>query len=549
MILQGAPWGPDRGPSGAGRRALLCSGYHDGSMPSPQSYGKLTKTIALWAVLIAPGCSGDGTVLGPELPPLPEPVTRVDVVRGAERTPVDLVIALVAEVRGEIEPCGCPTLPFGGFVRRERALTQLREEGRPVFHLDAGNLLVKGAVTRGASASTDRADLVLRLSAQVGVDAWVPGPADLVAVEPRDLSALPGPRAISATWEGTDGALLLPPFVVLEQGDVRLAVIGLSADPGSDLGRGELRTRDPVAAARAALLLVPNDVDLVVALGSVADADADRVAREVPGIAAILTTRGTRTDPPRAAGALVVEAADRGRYLEVVRLLVGGPAGHPVRTEPAAQAWRNRNTLRVQAASGKQEAAAALAALDVEFAEAARGRTIATTTSVPLSGELDGPAETAAAIEAFKVEVLGEASRVAAAPVGPAEPGFAGSGPCLNCHSEEFTRWSLTPHAAAFRPLITREQTVNPECLGCHTTGFGEVGGFGEPTTANVRKFKAVQCEACHGPMRGHPEDPTIKSRRIDEALCVTCHDDANSPQFDYGPYLRRASCQAADGG
>lgn len=518
-------------------------------MASLQSYRKLTKTIALWAGLVASGCSDDATVAGPPLPPLPERVSQVEEPRGAARTPVEAVLALVAEVRGEIEPCGCPTLPFGGFVRRERALGQLRDEGRPVFHLDAGNLLVKGVATRGVSAAASRADLVLRLSEQVGVDVWAPGPADLVAVRPAGLAALPGPPAISATWEDASGALLLPPLIVLERGGLRLAVIGLSAAPDAELARGELQMRDPVAAARAALLLVPSDVDLVVALGSVADADADRVAREAPGIAAILTTRGARTDAPRSAGALVVEAADRGRYLEVVRVVVGGPAGLPLRLEPSDQAWRDRQTLRVQAASGKADAAAALAAVDLEFNEAARGRNIATTTSLPLSGELDGPAGTAAAIDAFKVDVLGQAARVAAAPPGPQAPGYAGSGPCLNCHSQEFTRWSLTPHAAAFRPLIEREQTANPECLGCHTTGFGEVGGFGDPTTANVRKYKAVQCEACHGPMRGHPQDPQVKAKRIDEASCVGCHDAANSPQFDYVPYLRRATCQAADGG
>ena len=518
-------------------------------MASLQSYGKLTKTIAALAGLMVAGCGGDGVVSPPALPPLPDRVSRVDDARGAARTPVELVLALVAEVRGEVEPCGCPTLPFGGFVRRERALDQLRAEGPPVFHLDAGNLLVKGVATRGPAAVVARADLVLRLSAQVGVDVWVPGPADLVAVAPSGLAALKGPPAISATWEGADGALLLPPLVVLERAGVRLAVIGLSAAPDEGLGRDELRSRDAVLAARAALLLVPPDVDLIVALGSVADADADRVAREVPGIAAILTTRGARTEAPRSPGALVVESADRGRYIEVVRLLLGGPPGDPLRLQPAAQAWRDRQTLRVQAGAGKEESAAQLRAVDLEFAEAARGRNLAATTSLPLSGDLDGPAGTAAAIAAFKVNVLGEAARVAAAPVGPAEPGYAGSGPCLNCHSEEFTRWSLTPHAAAFRPLITREQVENPECLGCHTTGFGEVGGYGEPTTANVRKFKAVQCEACHGPMRGHPQDSAVHGQPVTVARCVACHDAANSPEFDFAPYLRRASCQAADGG
>jgi predicted CXXCH cytochrome family protein len=30
----------------------------------------------------------------------------------------------------------------------------------------------------------------------------------------------------------------------------------------------------------------------------------------------------------------------------------------------------------------------------------------------------------------------------------------------------------------------------------------------------------------------------------VTEAGCIQCHDQANSPDFDYASYLRRASCQ-----
>ena len=76
-----------------------------------------------------------------DLPPLAEPVSATVLPRSAARTPVELRIALVGEVRGEVEPCGCPTLPYGGFVRRERLLKTLPA---PLFHLDAGETLHLG---------------------------------------------------------------------------------------------------------------------------------------------------------------------------------------------------------------------------------------------------------------------------------------------------------------------------------------------------------------------------------------------------------------------
>ena len=53
------------------------------------------------------------------------------------------MITLVGEVRGEIEPCGCPTLAYGGFARRAQFMETLPDR-LPTFQLDAGELLLKG---------------------------------------------------------------------------------------------------------------------------------------------------------------------------------------------------------------------------------------------------------------------------------------------------------------------------------------------------------------------------------------------------------------------
>ena len=95
-----------------------------------------------------------------------------------------------------------------------------------------------------------------------------------------------------------------------------------------------------------------------------------------------------------------------------------------------------------------------------------------------------------------------------------------------------------------WRALLERNATQNPECVACHTTGFGEPGGLGELTTKNIRKFKGVQCEECHGPMKGHPSDDRVNARPITEDTCLKCHDEANSPKFEYDHYLAQATCQ-----
>ena len=167
---------------------------------------------------------------------------------------------------------------------------------------------------------------------------------------------------------------------------------------------------------------------------------------------------------------------------------------------------------------------------------------------IPLSEAYDGSTSVEAALERFLSSLVDEAAAVAQQEPTPMEPGYASSGSCSNCHIQEFARWTYTDHAqAAWMSLVERDATENPECVSCHSTGFGEVGGFGELTPANLRKFKAVQCEGCHGPMRGHNGSNNVHSRPITEASCLGCHDAANSPDFEFASYLQRASCQPTE--
>ncbi len=468
---------------------------------------------------------------------LPDPLQAGEFPRGTARTPVDLRIALVGEVRGELEPCGCPTLPYGGFTRRAVMLDRLRAKG-PIFHLDAGELLLKGFSTDRSRDRTQRAQAMLKLSQEVGVDLWVPGPTDLLALGPDRLRSAPGPRRISASWTDAQGKPLLPPTAVLERAGLRLGVVGLSAPVRDPELSPMIRTLDPVDAARAALQTLPKDLDLVVGLGNIADETATRVVSEVPGMAAILTIRGGQYATPapatmrRATTAPVIEAPDRGRYLQVLTFRVGAEAGRPALVHPEARRWRDRK------ASGKEGIFEALG----------RGRNLLGISTIPLGRDLDGGKIASQgvdrALDRFKAGALVRAAKRARQTPPEQSHRYAASGGCVHCHSPEFARWSLSGHASAWMALVGRNQTENPECLPCHTTAWGAPSGLGELSRSSVRKFKSVQCEACHGPMGGHPEDARVKPQPITEATCRGCHDEANSPDFEFAKYLPQATCQ-----
>lgn len=507
--------------------------------------GRAVAASALLALM--PGCDGTTPTTPPALPPLPARLEQqAERPAGPEQPQRELRIVLTGEVRGEIEPCGCPTLPYGGFERRQRLLQRLWTPA-PTFQLDAGELLAKG-VNHFRQDRAERAEAVLDLSAEVGVQVWVPGPSDLLALPLDRIATRSSPPAISATWTSPDGRPLLPASRILEAGGVRMGVIGLSGAPTAPELLSAVQVRDPVEAAREALAALPADLDLVVALGNVTDEDADRVAAEVPGLAAVLTTTGAAYDAPRqAAGVPVVETPSRGRYVQLIDARLGSTPGHPAELTEDLSDWRRVRTMRERQRETGQPPAD-LAALEAALQDQARGRNLLFLETRPLAEDLEGETTVAQRLDRFKQDVLAEAAERAAAPPPAQGPTYATAAACINCHVSEFARWSYSDHAqGAWQSLVVRQSTNDAECLPCHTTGFGEPGGLGEVNELNLRRFKAVQCEACHGPMAGHPDDDRVRSGPVTVERCTVCHDPANSPDFDYATYLPRATCQGGE--
>ena len=118
---------------------------------------------------------------------------------------------------------------------------------------------------------------------------------------------------------------------------------------------------------------------------------------------------------------------------------------------------------------------------------------------------------------------------------------FLGVHNCARCHVDEARSYSKTKHAQAFNTLQTKGQQHNPECVSCHVVGFDWVNGYdqvADPRLPGRESLKNVQCEACHG--YGTQHDRAGDWLTAARESCVTCHDQANSPDFDYATYWER---------
>jgi cytochrome c554/c'-like protein len=108
---------------------------------------------------------------------------------------------------------------------------------------------------------------------------------------------------------------------------------------------------------------------------------------------------------------------------------------------------------------------------------------------------------------------------------------FVRSEACKTCHEEAYKVWESSKHAHAFKTLEERHQDYNPDCVGCHTTGFRKPTGF--LNAKSTPDLMNVQCESCHGPGIGHPDKLGKGYGTVAKDFCVTCHTPENSPDFD----------------
>jgi hypothetical protein len=118
---------------------------------------------------------------------------------------------------------------------------------------------------------------------------------------------------------------------------------------------------------------------------------------------------------------------------------------------------------------------------------------------------------------------------------------YLGVEECSGCHEEQHRFWASTKHAAAYSTLEKTSDHLRPDCVGCHTFGYGIT--FANAKT--VGTWKEVQCESCHGSKQAHAENPKVaRMGPVAEETCWGCHNPAiTKKDFNYAGTREAASC------
>ncbi|MEW6250293.1 MAG: multiheme c-type cytochrome, partial [Planctomycetota bacterium] len=427
-----------------------------------------------------------------------------------EHAPVFVVVS--GDTAGWITPCGCASNQSGGLPRRGSYVAELRKSGA-VALVDVG-----GAPGGVSTYQRLKFETLLAGTRLMSLAAHNIGAAEarLGAAYLRELARAQGVPFISANVRDAAGALVAEPLRVVAVGGRQVAFIGVLSP---QLAPPDVRVDDP----REAVLRALDERKAGRAEGRHGGrSHSDDQAHDDPSYD-VLIVLAYLPEP---------ELRDFAGRLPEADAVIGGPTGQPVPIQQIGptllSSATNKGKFLVQLGLPSRGSAGRLRGEIVELSERFGD-------DVDQERNLVGYLAKLAARDFSAAEAGFAPPQPAGA---PAEFRVAGTETCRACHESEWTTWKLAHHAAAWQSLKDRGYHVEPYCQQCHTTAYGQPGGFLSASGSPDRL--GVGCETCHGPAAAHVGDPNTPTPFVPNDQCVRCHDHENSPRFEYATYWPR---------
>lgn len=398
-----------------------------------------------------------------------------------------LAVIASGDTAGWIMPCGCTANQSGGLARRGTYLKQAGETA------DVAAVDVGGAP--GGSSPYDREKFlaILHGEAAMGVTAHNIGSAEagLGASELKKLAADAAVPLVSTNVATASGELVAPPVKIVSAGGRRLAVFGVLSP---QLAASGLAVSEPRAAVLAAIAKARGSYDAAIVLAYLPAAELEAFAAEMPEVDLVIGGPTRQAIAPRKLGPTwLASATNKGKFLARFDL-------------PAARGAAWQGSI-VEMAPSIADDPAQIANLESYHRELAKLDFTASQTSF-------APQLPSGAPDDFRL---------------------VGSEVCRRCHLPANDVWEHSKHSRAWQTLVDRGYNFDSSCQQCHTTGFGMPGGFVSAGRSPARV--AVGCESCHGPGAAHAIRPATRTCFAPRDQCIHCHDQENSPKFDFVKY------------
>ena len=411
-----------------------------------------------------------------------------------------LTIHFTCDVHGRLVPCGCFSGQMGGLTRIATLLRDAPSSGE-TLNVDVGNAL-EGV----ADYQVIQHRYLLRAFHEMGYEAANLGHAEaqLSAAQLRELkTASPVPLLSANLLDRAANAPIFDAYRIIRRGALRIALVGVMDEHLAAENLGQGLAIEPMEATLTRLLpTLQKNADFIVLLAFADEARLHQLARD---------------------------------FYEP-QVILGGKV-----SQPAQQLERENRSLILYTTNQSR----ALGSLTLKFAgrkkiSAASGEVRLVSDDIPEDSVIRKLAdEYRTEIRRTKLEIddpthlqrdLVPGVKIAAR--------YAGSESCVECHTTAGNAWHVSRHARAFEALLRNSADGDPNCIGCHTVGFGTPSGyrreFGDTKLINVG------CESCHGPGSIHVEQRragtlvTAHFRPLGAGDCRGCHHGEFSRPFDW---------------
>jgi hypothetical protein len=479
------------------------------------------------------------------------------------RSSQDFGIVFTSSVQGNVKPCGCTAEPLGGVSRIAAVMDTLRQHyGEHLLFLDAGDLLFEHSQTRPAvEACQDAARIELLLSTfkQMGIAHTIRGKRDLAGgesayknwMDEHQIHSAMSPIVTTLQRVGTHDIGLL---ALLESDTMTLSQLQEGID--------------------AALQLLKNQkVSHVVVISQLPLSTVERLSWETHPVDAILQGHEPGEAPVKPKklgpqGPYVLFNGIQGQHLGVLHFswmkedmsqkvqpdlsffdVESDKKLLELRLEGLESRLKQNPSLEQKKFFQDRIASAAkrLSALGLQ-SPALPGHAALRLFSWAIKPEITPLPSVLTLVQDYESQIPAlvaqcEKGMKCESPM-EGEAVYVGAQMCVNCHQAAVDQWRYAllniedptmkniGHAKAWLTLEELSKTRDRQCVGCHSVGFNEPGGYCK--TDEVGFLEDVQCESCHGPGSLHAlsGDPSLISREVSETTCRECHHVPHIPSF-----------------
>jgi 2',3'-cyclic-nucleotide 2'-phosphodiesterase (5'-nucleotidase family) len=383
-------------------------------------------------------------------------------------------------------------------ARRATFIDGVWSENRPTLILDGGDLF--GNRNKNEKHQTE---FLAAMTGELGYDAIGLGERDLnyglpflrEMIEKHDL-----PFTNANVRDGKTGELILPEYLVVERSGIKYGIVSV-LDPNQRIitmttDEPVFEVGDPVTVLKELLPRVRKEADNIILVGHLGETLTETVVKEIGNIDMVVVGHTHRNiNSERVIDQTAVfGSAFEGRYIGRANLFVDDGTG-------------------------------LVMAIDVGITS--------------LDDAVEDDEDMFNRVEQYKLDLVEfKNAKRAEYPrtFGSESETFLGERACMSCHKDAWESYVNSGHRRAFATIRNKGQSFEPECLSCHTTGYRYQNGYAEERPYN--KLVNVQCEACHGYGTEHARDGKWAIQAKDS--CLLCHDQKNSPDFDYATYWEK---------